>query len=74
MIKWTCLLLLLTYSIPCQNLSTFRPARLQSTEPPAGEPKAIPWTHVTPLRCAADSWAHLDLHPRDVLAWPTSLG
>ncbi|KAK9822001.1 hypothetical protein WJX81_007477 [Elliptochloris bilobata] len=39
-----------------------------------GEPKAIPWTHVTPLRCAADSWAHLDLHPRDVLAWPTSLG
>lgn len=40
----------------------------------AGEPKAIPWTHVAPLRCAADSWANMDLHARDVLTWPTSLG
>lgn len=40
----------------------------------AGEPKAIPWTHVAPLRCAADSWANMDLRARDVLTWPTSLG
>lgn len=39
-----------------------------------GEPKAIPWTHVTPLRCAADGWAHQGIVPGDVVAWPTSLG
>uniref|UniRef100_A0A7I4DQI2 AMP-dependent synthetase/ligase domain-containing protein n=1 Tax=Physcomitrium patens TaxID=3218 RepID=A0A7I4DQI2_PHYPA len=39
-----------------------------------GEPKAIPWTQHTPLRCAADSWAHLDSRQGDVLCWPTNLG
>ena len=40
----------------------------------AGEPKAIPWTHVTPVRCGTDAWAHQDVRPRDVVAWPTNLG
>ena len=39
-----------------------------------GEPKAIPWTHGTPVKCAADGWLHQDLRPGDVAAWPTSLG
>jgi len=39
-----------------------------------GEPKAIPWSHVTPLRCAVDCFANLDLRRGDVLCWPTSLG
>jgi acetyl-CoA synthetase len=39
-----------------------------------GTPKAIPWTHVTPLRCGVDAWGSLDVRPRDTLAWPTSLG
>lgn len=39
-----------------------------------GEPKAIVWTHVTPLRCAVDGWAHHDLKPGAVAAWPTNLG
>ena len=39
-----------------------------------GEPKAIPWTHATPVKCAADGWLHQDLRPGDVAAWPTSLG
>jgi len=37
------------------------------------DPKAIPWTHTTPIRCAADAWLHHDIHPGDVLAWPTNL-
>jgi acetyl-CoA synthetase len=39
-----------------------------------GEPKAIPWTHETPLKCAMDAHFHHDIRPGDVVAWPTSLG
>ncbi len=39
-----------------------------------GTPKAIPWTHVTPLKCAMDAHFHQDVHPEDVVAWPTSIG
>ncbi|XP_056170954.1 probable acyl-activating enzyme 17, peroxisomal [Syzygium oleosum] len=39
-----------------------------------GEPKAIPWTHATPLKAAADAWCHMDIHKDDVVAWPTNLG
>jgi acetyl-CoA synthetase len=39
-----------------------------------GDPKAIPWTHTTPIKSAADGHYHQDVHPGDVLAWPTSLG
>lgn len=38
------------------------------------EPKAIPWTHTTAIKCAADAYLHHDIRPGDVLAWPTSLG
>ena len=40
----------------------------------SGEPKAIPWTQRSPIRCAADSWAHMDVQPGDVFCWPTNLG
>ncbi|KAL9235842.1 hypothetical protein vseg_010576 [Gypsophila vaccaria] len=39
-----------------------------------GDPKAIPWTQLSPIRAAADSWAHLDIQVRDVMCWPTNLG
>lgn len=39
-----------------------------------GEPKAIPWTHITPLKAAADGWCHMDIRKGDVVAWPTNLG
>ena len=39
-----------------------------------GEPKAIPWTHTTPIKCAADAYLHHDIHFGDVLAWHTNLG
>ncbi len=39
-----------------------------------GEPKAIPWTQVTPLKAGMDAHFHHDVHPDDVLAWPTNLG
>ena len=39
-----------------------------------GEPKAIPWTQTTPIKCAADAYLHHDIQGGDVLAWPTNLG
>ncbi|KAF8708502.1 hypothetical protein HU200_029865 [Digitaria exilis] len=39
-----------------------------------GEPKAIPWTQLSPIRCTADTWAHLDVRPQDIGCWPTNLG
>ncbi len=39
-----------------------------------GDPKAIPWTHQTPVKCAADALIHQDIRSGDVVAWPTNLG
>ncbi|MCU0303561.1 MAG: AMP-binding protein [Thermoanaerobaculales bacterium] len=39
-----------------------------------GDPKAIPWTHLTPLKCAADGWLHQDIGPGSVVCWPTNIG
>ncbi len=39
-----------------------------------GAPKAIPWTHATPVRCALDGYVHQDIRAGDVVAWPTNVG
>jgi acetyl-CoA synthetase len=39
-----------------------------------GDPKAIPWTQTTPIKCAADGFLHQDIRAGEVIAWPTNLG
>jgi acetyl-CoA synthetase len=39
-----------------------------------GEPKAIPWTQTSPIKCASDAYFHHDLKPGDIFCWPTNLG
>ncbi len=39
-----------------------------------GEPKAIPWNHLTPIKCAIDGFCHQDIRTGNVCAWPTNLG
>ncbi|PCI32626.1 MAG: AMP-dependent synthetase [Flavobacteriaceae bacterium] len=39
-----------------------------------GAPKAIPWTHSTPIKSASDGFYHQDIHTNDVVCWPTNLG
>lgn len=39
-----------------------------------GNPKAIPWTHTTPIKSASDGYYHQDIHKNDVVCWPTNLG
>lgn len=38
------------------------------------DPKAIPWTQTTPIKCAADAYLHHNLHPKDIFCWPSNLG
>lgn len=39
-----------------------------------GDPKAIPWNHLTPIKCAVDGFCHQNIQAGDVCAWPTNLG
>ena len=39
-----------------------------------GDPKAIPWSHLTAIKAAADGHLHQDLGPGSVAAWPTNIG
>lgn len=39
-----------------------------------GDPKAIPWTHATPIKAAIDGYLHQDIRVGEVVAWPTNLG
>jgi acetyl-CoA synthetase len=39
-----------------------------------GAPKAIPWTHSTPIKCASDGYYHHNIQRGDVVCWPTNLG
>jgi acetyl-CoA synthetase len=39
-----------------------------------GDPKAIPWNHLTPIKCIMDGHFHHDITPGDVVAWPTNIG
>ncbi|HXV76966.1 MAG TPA: AMP-binding protein, partial [Candidatus Polarisedimenticolaceae bacterium] len=39
-----------------------------------GDPKAIPWTHLTAIKAAMDGHFHQDIRPTDVVAWPTNIG
>ena len=39
-----------------------------------GDPKAIPWDHTTPIKCAGDGYFHQNIQNGDVICWPTNLG
>ena len=58
-------------AVPCHPDA---PTNILFSSGTTGEPKAIPWTHTTPIKAAADAYLHHDIHPGDVLAWHTNLG
>ena len=39
-----------------------------------GDPKAIPWSHLTAIKSVVDGYYHQDVHAEDIVAWPTNLG
>jgi len=38
------------------------------------EPKALPWTAVTPIKCATDGMLLQDIHEKDVITWTSGMG
>lgn len=52
----------------------YEPINILFSSGTTAEPKAIPWTHLTPLKSAMDGYFHHDIQPHDVVAWPTNLG
>jgi acetyl-CoA synthetase len=58
-------------ALPCDPHDTINVLFSSGT---TGDPKAIPFDHTSPLKCAIDGYYHQDLHPGDIVAWPTSLG
>jgi acetyl-CoA synthetase len=58
-------------AIPCRPSD---PTNILFSSGTTKDPKAIPWTHTTPVKAATDAYLHQDVHPDDVLAWPTSFG
>jgi acetyl-CoA synthetase len=51
-----------------------RPINVLFSSGTTGTPKAIPWTQLTPIKCAMDGHFHQDVRPGDVVAWPTNIG
>ncbi len=39
-----------------------------------GEPKAIVWSHSTPIKCAIDGYLHQDIREGENVVWPTNIG
>jgi len=39
-----------------------------------GDPKAIPWNHLTPIKCGMDGHFHQDIRPGSVVCWPPNIG
>jgi acetyl-CoA synthetase len=58
-------------SVPCRPDD---PMNILFSSGTTGEPKAIPWEHITPIKSAADGHLHHDIQPGDVVAWPTNMG
>ena len=58
-------------SIPCQP---HQHTNILFSSGTTGEPKVIPWTQTPPIKSAVDGHLHHDIHPGDVVAWPTNLG
>lgn len=52
----------------------YTPINILFSSGTTADPKAIPWNHLTPLKSAMDGYFHQDIHPGDVVAWPTNIG
>lgn len=50
------------------------PANILFSSGTTGEPKAIVWSHVTPIKAAIDGYMHQNIQVGEVVCWPTNIG
>ncbi len=72
-IAWTDFLATET-SFECVDCASHDTINILFSSGTTGDPKAIPWNHTTPIKCAIDGYCHQNIQPGDVCAWPTNLG
>ncbi len=67
---------LLSDDTTCSSVTAepYSPTNVLFSSGTTGDPKAIPWTHLTPIKAAADGHLHHDIKPGSVVAWPTNVG
>jgi acetyl-CoA synthetase len=56
------------------KVDSMAPCNILFSSGTTGEPKAIVWSHSTPIKCAIDGYYHQDIHIGDTVAWPTNIG
>jgi acetyl-CoA synthetase len=58
-------------SIQCNSMD---PCNILFSSGTTGEPKAVVWSHSTPIKCCIDGYYHQDITHIDRVAWPTNIG
>ena len=58
-------------SIQCNSMD---PCNILFSSGTTGEPKAVVWSHSTPIKCCIDGYYHQDITHEDRVAWPTNIG
>lgn len=54
--------------------SAMDPCNILFSSGTTGEPKAIVWSHSTPIKSAIDGYYHQDIQIGERVAWPTNIG
>eukprot|EP01083_Nonionella_stella_P051992 138142_1 len=73
-ISWNDFLTNTTHDFESVIMDAMDPSNILFSSGTTGRPKAIPWTHASPIKSAMDAHFHHDIRPGEVVAWPTSLG
>lgn len=56
------------------QVSAMDPCNILFSSGTTSEPKAIVWSHSTPIKSAIDGYYHMDIQVGNRVAWPTNIG
>mmetsp|Transcript_939 Transcript_939/g.1995 ORF Transcript_939/g.1995 Transcript_939/m.1995 type:complete len:761 (-) Transcript_939:1777-4059(-) len=73
-ISWYTFLNLCSEDYTSIKRSPMDPCNILFSSGTTGEPKAILWTHSTPIKSAIDGYYHNDIKIGEKVAWPTNIG
>ncbi|VEU40020.1 unnamed protein product [Pseudo-nitzschia multistriata] len=72
--SWYDLLHLCSEQYKSKKRGAMDPCNILFSSGTTGEPKAIVWSHSTPIKSAIDGYYHQDIKVGDRVAWPTNIG